>query len=51
MNTISVSNRSDPDQDRHFVGSEMGPKCLKRLSSDDKIKELKSKTREMYNIL
>ena len=51
MNTIRVSNSSDPDQDRHFVGSDLGPKCLKMLSADDKIKELKSKTREMYNIL
>ena len=25
-----------PDQNRHFVGSDLGPNCLKRLSADDK---------------
>ena len=35
-NTIRVSNSSDPDQARHFVGPDLGPNCLQRLSADDK---------------
>ena len=27
-----VSNSLDPDQDRHFVGPDLGPNCLHRLS-------------------
>ena len=30
----SVSNSLDPDQARHFVGPDLGPKCLQRLSAD-----------------
>ena len=30
-------NGLDPDQDRHFVGPDLGPNCLERLSADDKI--------------
>ena len=26
----------DPDHDRHSVGPGLGPKCLQRLSEDDK---------------
>ena len=29
-NTISLSNSLDPDQDRHFVGPDLGPNCLQR---------------------
>ena len=32
--TIRVSNSLDPDQARHFVGSDLGPNCLQRLSAD-----------------
>ena len=35
MNTIRVANSLDPDQDRHFVGPDLGPNCLQRLSADD----------------
>ena len=35
-NTIRVSNGLDPDQDRHFVGPDLGPNCLQRFSADDK---------------
>ena len=35
QNTIRVSNNLDPDQARHFVGPDLGPNCLQRLSSDD----------------
>ena len=34
-NTIRVSNFLDPDQARHFVGPDLGPKCLHELSADD----------------
>ena len=35
-NTIRLSNCLDPDQAQHFVGPELGPNCLQRLSADDK---------------
>ena len=28
-----MSKSLDPDQDRHFVGPDLGPNCLKRLHS------------------
>ena len=34
-NTIRVSNSLDPGQARHFVGPDLGPNCLQRLSADD----------------
>ena len=34
-NTIRVPNSLDPDQARHFVGPDLGPKCLQRFSADD----------------
>ena len=33
---MSVSNSLDPDQARHYVGPDLGPSCLQRLSADDK---------------
>ena len=30
-----MSNSLDPDQARHFVGSDLGPNCLQKLSADD----------------
>ena len=35
-NTIRVSNSLNPDQARHFVGPDLGPNCLQRLSAEDK---------------
>ena len=35
-NTIRVSNSFDSDQDRSSVGPEQVPKCLQRLSADNK---------------
>ena len=35
-NTIRMSNSLDPDQARHFVGPDLGPNSLQRLSTDDK---------------
>ena len=29
-----MSNSLDPDQDRHFVGPDLGPNCLQKLSAD-----------------
>ena len=40
FNTFRVSNSLDPDQARHFVGPDLGPNCLQRLSADNKDKEL-----------
>ena len=34
--SISVSNGLVPDQGRRFVGPDLGPDCLQRLSADDK---------------
>ena len=34
MNAISV-NSLDPDQARHFVGPDLDPKCMKKVSADD----------------
>ena len=35
-NTISMSNSSDPDQARRFVGPNLDTNCLQRLSADEK---------------
>ena len=35
-NTTRMSNSLDPNQARHFVGPDLGPKGLQRLSADDK---------------
>ena len=36
--SIRVSNSLDPDQARHFVGPNLGPNCLQKLSADDMVK-------------
>ena len=36
LGRLSVAKCLDPDQDRQFVGPDLGPNCLKRLSADDK---------------
>ena len=33
--TIRVSNSLDPDQARHFVGPDLAPSYLQRLSADN----------------
>ena len=43
FNTITVSNSLDPDQTRHFVGPDLGPNCLQRLSADNKSRPLAGK--------
>ena len=35
-----VSNSLDPDQAQHFVGPDLGPNCLQRLSADDPSKPI-----------
>ena len=35
-NTIIMSNGLDPDQDRCYVGPDLGPKSLRRLLAGDK---------------
>ena len=46
-NTIRVSNSLDPDQAQHFVGPDLGPNCLQRLSADNtsrqRVKDLEAK--------
>ena len=34
-NTFRVSNRLDPDQAQHFVGCDLVPNCLQKISADD----------------
>ena len=34
-NITRASNSLDPDQARRFVGPDLGPNCLQRLSADD----------------
>ena len=36
-------NSLDPDQERHFVGPDLGPNCLQRLSADIAGKEFNTK--------
>ena len=31
---MRVSNSLDPDQVQHFVGPDLGPNCLQKLSAD-----------------
>ena len=33
--TIRLSNSLDSDQARHYVGPDLGPNCLQKLSADD----------------
>ena len=33
--TIGIFNSLDPDQARRFVGPDLGPNCLPRLSADN----------------
>ena len=47
-NTIRVSNGLDPDQDRRFVGPDLDPYCLQRLSADDKVAASKERAMKLY---
>ena len=37
-----MSNSVDPDQAQQFVGPDLGPNCLHRLSIDDTIRQIDS---------
>ena len=39
MNTFRMSNSLDPDQARRFVGPDIGPHCLPRLSADNTVRQ------------
>ena len=43
FNTIRVSNSLDPHQAGHFVGPDLGPNCLQKLSADIAGEELNTK--------
>ena len=43
-NTIRVSNSLDPDQTWRFVGPDVGPNFLQRLSADDKSRHKRVKS-------
>ena len=45
-----LSNSLDPDQDRHFVGPDLGPYCLQRLSADDRSRHLQRKSYRKENL-
>ena len=49
MGTIRVSNGLDPDQDRRFVGPDLDPNCLQRLSATLARKELILKRSTWYH--
>ena len=40
-----MSNGLDPDQDRHSVSPDLGPKCLQRLSADNKVTTSKERVK------
>ena len=42
-NTVKVSNGLNPDQDQHFVGPDLGPICLQRLSAEEKVDAIKER--------
>ena len=44
-----MSNSLEPDQDRHCVGPYLVPKCLERLSADDKSGRQQGKSTEGDN--
>ena len=46
----SVSNSLDPDQARQFVGPELGPNCLQKLSAED-ISRQRVNTKELVTSL
>ena len=40
-----MSNGLGPDQDRCFVGPDLGPNCLQRLSAVDKVAAIKERVK------
>ena len=46
-----MSNRLEPDQDRHLVGPDLGPNCLQKLSAVKKTSPPASKELNMPKIV
>ena len=44
-----MSNSLDPDQTGHFVGPDLGPNCLQRLSADDQKMTLIGKALKVHD--
>ena len=44
-----MSSILDPDQARQFVGPDLGPNCLQRLSADDTASRQKVKQYFLFN--
>ena len=44
-----MSNSLDPDQDRHYVGPDLGPNCLQSLSATTKVTASREKVNEKNN--
>ena len=42
-----MSNSLNPDQARHSVGPDLGPKCLQRLSADGKVVASKERVKRI----
>ena len=49
-NTIRVSNCMDLDQARCFVGPDLGPNCLQRLSADNTSRYRDNAKKPLYNM-
>ena len=45
-----MSNSLDPDQAQCFVGPDLGPNCLQRLSADDKSRHYWGKSKHSEQI-
>ena len=46
-----MSNGLDADQDRHYVGPDLGPNCLQRLSAEDKVAANKERVKLIHSVL
>ena len=48
-NTVRVSDSLDPDQAQQFVGPDLVPNCLQKLSVDDtRMQRVKNKNKTMW---
>ena len=46
-----MSNSLDPDQARRFVGPDLGPNCLPRLSADDTGRQRVNEYRDIHILI
>ena len=44
-------NGLDPDQDRHYVGPDLGSNCLRCLSADDKVAASKERVKSKIHMV